>query len=137
MEVSTVNPNPSPSATQNSSSDANTASIDYNAFLRLLIAQMKNQDPTKPMDSAQFMAQLASFSNVEQGIKMNQKLDSLMTSMALTQVDGVVGHTIASADGSIVGTVAALRVVSGGSVAVLEDGREITLGPGVTIGDRP
>ena len=133
MEVSTVIPNPPPAATQ-PSSDANTASIDYNAFLRLLIAQMKNQDPTKPMDSSQFMAQLASFSNVEQGIKMNQKLDSLMTSMALTQVDGVVGRTIVSADGSISGMVAALRVVSGGSVAVLEDGREVALGPGVTIG---
>ncbi len=134
MEISTVNPSPPPAATQTSSTDANTASIDYNAFLRLLIAQMKNQDPTKPMDSSQFMAQLASFSNVEQGIKMNQKLDSLMTSLALTQVDGVVGRTIVSADGSVAGKVAALRVVSGGSVAVLEDGREITLGPGVTIG---
>ena len=134
MEISTVNPNPSPQAVQSSSTDANTASIDYNAFLRLLIAQMKNQDPTKPMDSSQFMSQLASFSNVEQGIKMNQKLDSLMTSLALSQVDGVVGRTIVSADGSVVGTVAALRVVSGGSVALLQDGREVTLGPGVTIG---
>jgi flagellar basal-body rod modification protein FlgD len=134
MEISTVNPNPSPSATQSSSTSANAATVDYNAFLQLLIAQMKNQDPTKPMDSAQFMAQLASFSNVEQGVKMNQKLDSLMTSMALSQVDGVVGHTITSADGSVVGVGAALRVVSGGSVAVLQDGREITLGPGVTIG---
>ena len=79
---------------------------------------MKNQDPTKPMDSAQFMSQLASFSNVEQGIKMNQKLDSLMTSMALSQVDGIVGRTIVSADGSIAGTVAALHVVSGGAVAI-------------------
>ncbi len=134
MEVSTVHPNPSPTATQSTASDANTASIDYNAFLRLLIAQMKNQDPTKPMDSSQFMSQLASFSNVEQGIKMNQKLDSLMTSMALTQVDSVVGRTIVSADESIVGKVAALRVVDGGAVAVLEDGREIALGPGVLIG---
>ena len=134
MEISTVNPNPAPTATQSPSADANAASIDYNAFLRLLIAQMKNQDPTKPMDSAQFMSQLASFSNVEQGIKMNQKLDSLMTSMALSQVDGVVGRTIVSADGSMVGVVAALRVVSGGSVAVLQDGREVPLGPGITIG---
>jgi flagellar basal-body rod modification protein FlgD len=86
------------------------------------------------MDSSQFMSQLASFSNVEQGIKMNQKLDSLMTSMALTQVDDVVGRTIVSADESVVGTVAALRVVEGGAVAILEDGREVTLGPGVIIG---
>jgi flagellar basal-body rod modification protein FlgD len=134
MEVSTVHPNPSPTATQSTAADANTASIDYNAFLRLLIAQMKNQDPTKPMDSSQFMSQLASFSNVEQGIKMNQKLDSLMTSMALTQVDSVVGRTIVSADETAVGKVAALRVIDGGAVAVLEDGREITLGPGVLIG---
>jgi flagellar basal-body rod modification protein FlgD len=133
MEISTVNLN-APPATQSTTSDANTASIDYNAFLRLLIAQMKNQDPTKPMDSSQFMSQLASFSNVEQGIKMNQKLDSLMTSMALTQVDDVVGRTIVSADESVVGTVAALRVVEGGAVAILEDGREVTLGPGVIIG---
>ena len=136
MEISTVNPNPSPNAVTPSSTsdDASAASVDYDSFLKLLIAQMKNQDPTKPMDPAQFMSQLASFSNVEQGIKMNQKLDSLMTSMALTQVEGVVGRTIVSPDGSVSGTVAALRVVSGGAVAVLEDGREVTLGPGVTIG---
>jgi flagellar basal-body rod modification protein FlgD len=80
------------------------------------------------------MSQLASFSNVEQGIKMNQKLDSLMTSLALSQVDGIVGRTIVSADGTVVGTVAALHVVTGGAVALLEDGREVPLGPGITIG---
>jgi flagellar basal-body rod modification protein FlgD len=136
MQVSTVATTTAASQNQEtqSNSDAAAASIDYNAFLRLLIAQMKNQDPTKPMDSAQFMAQLASFSNVEQGIKMNQKLDSLMTSLALSQVDGIVGRTIVSADGQIVGKVAALHVVSGGAVALLEDGREVPLGPGITIG---
>ena len=134
MEISTVNPNAPLNQATTTSSNANTASVDYNGFLRLLIAQMKNQDPTKPMDSAQFMAQLASFSNVEQGIKMNQKLDSMMTSLALSQVDGLVGRTIISADGSITGTVMALHVVSGGAVALLEDGREVPLGPGITIG---
>lgn len=134
MEISTVNKNAPVNPTNTTSSDANTASVDYNGFLRLLIAQMKNQDPTKPMDSAQFMAQLASFSNVEQGIKMNQKLDSMMTSLALSQVDGIVGRTVISADGSVAGKVMALHVVSGGAVALLEDGREVPLGPGVTIG---
>ena len=134
MEISTVSPTAALNQNTSTSADANAASIDYNAFLRLLIAQMKNQDPTKPMDSAQFMAQLASFSNVEQGIKMNQKLDTMMTSLALSQVDGLVGRTIVSADGSVVGTVAALHVVSGGAVALLEDGREVPLGPGITIG---
>jgi flagellar basal-body rod modification protein FlgD len=113
--------------------DQKAMTLDYSAFLRLLIAQIKNQDPTKPTDTAQQIAQLASFSNVEQAIKMNAKLDSLMTSFALSQADDVLGHTVTSEDGSISGKVMALRVVSGGSVALLEDGRELPLGPGVTI----
>src|SRR5688500_11615264 len=109
------------------------ASLDYDAFLRLLIAQMKNQDPTKPTDPAQFVAQLASFSNVEQGIKMNNKLDTLMTSMDLSQAEGIIGRTVASEDGSVVGTVAGIRIISGGAVALLQDGRELLLGAGVTV----
>lgn len=135
MAISTVNPTPSPTATQQPvASPEPPASVDYNAFLKLLIAQIKNQDPTKPMDSAQLMSQLASFSNVEQSIKINQKLDSLMTSTALSQIDSLVGRTVISSDGTQAGTVMAVRVISGGTVAILQDGSEIPLGPGVTIG---
>jgi flagellar basal-body rod modification protein FlgD len=115
------------------SADQQSATLDYNAFLNLLVAQLKNQDPTKPLDPGQFMAQLASFSNVEQAIKMNNKLDGLMTSMALAQAEGVIGRTVVSEDGTIQGKVTALRIVSGGAVAVLEGGRELLLGPGVTV----
>jgi flagellar basal-body rod modification protein FlgD len=110
-----------------------SATLDYNAFLSLLVAQLKNQDPTKPVDPGQFMAQLASFSNVEQAIKMNTKLDGLMTSMALAQAEGMIGRTVISEDGTIGGIVGALRIVSGGAVALLEDGTELLLGPGVTV----
>ncbi len=117
----------------NSSTATSGATLDYNAFLQLLLAQMKNQDPTKPMDSTEYMAQLASFSNVEQAMKTNAKLDALMTSMALSQADGIIGRTITSADGSITGEVTSLRAITGGAVAVLADEREVPLGPGVTI----
>jgi flagellar basal-body rod modification protein FlgD len=89
-------------------------SLDYDAFLQLLIAQMKNQDPTKPADPSQFISQLASFSSVEQAIKTNNKLDTMMTSMALTQAEGFIGRTVSSADGSVQGTVAGIRVISRG-----------------------
>lgn len=107
--------------------------LGYDAFLQLLIAQMKNQDPTEPIDSAQYIAQLATFSGVEQAVKTNAKLDQLMSALALSQADGVIGRTLTSADGRISGQVAALRVVSGGAVAVLQDGRELPLGPGVSV----
>ncbi|HXF55685.1 MAG TPA: flagellar hook assembly protein FlgD [Hyphomicrobiaceae bacterium] len=108
-------------------------SVDYNAFLRLLIAQMKHQDPTNPMESSEYVAQLATFSSVEQAVQTNSKLDALLTSFALAQADGIIGRTISSPDGSVVGEVASVRIVSGGAVAVLSDGQELKLGPGVTI----
>ena len=108
-------------------------SLDYDAFLTLLVAQLKNQDPTKPTDPSQFIAQLASFSGVEQAIKTNNKLDTLMTSLALSQAEGFIGRTVASADGSVQGTVMGIRIVSGGAVAILQGGQELPLTAGVTV----
>ena len=107
--------------------------LDYNSFLTLLVAQLKNQDPTAPQDSAQYIGQLATFSNVEQSIKSNAKLDQLMTAFALSQADSVIGRTITSADGTVSGKATALKVIDGGAVAVLANGTEMPLGDGVTI----
>jgi flagellar basal-body rod modification protein FlgD len=70
---------------------------------------------------------------VEQAIKTNNKLDTLMTSMALSQAEGFIGRTVASADGTVQGTVMGIRIVSGGAVALLQDGRELPLAAGVTV----
>lgn len=112
---------------------SSNASVDYNAFLQLLIAEMRNQDPTDPMKSSEYMAQFAAFSNVEQGIQMNNKLDALLTATALNQADKLIGRTITSADGEVTGKIASLRIVSGGLVAILEDGKEVFVGEGVEI----
>ncbi len=129
-----------PSATQTgSNSGAQPAStpasstVDYDAFLRLLIAQLKNQDPTKPMDSAQYISQLASFSNVEQSAKINAKLDALMTSANLTQAEAMIGRTVVSSDGAISGQVVAVKVTSEGPVALLDNGQQLPIGAGITI----
>jgi flagellar basal-body rod modification protein FlgD len=108
--------------------------VDYQSFLKLLIAQMKNQDPTQPMDSTQYVAQLATFSQVEQSVQMNTKLDSILQSSALSQADALIGHSITSADGKTTGTVSEVRLSSTGLIAVLEDGTEMAVGPGVTVG---
>jgi flagellar basal-body rod modification protein FlgD len=118
---------------QQTNTGTSASNLDYDSFLKLLTAQMKFQDPTKPMDSTQFVAQLASFSNVEQSIKMNSKLDALITSTALTQADGLIGKTVTSADGTVTGKVAAVRIFSDGAVAVLEDGRNMLMEAGVKV----
>ncbi len=87
----------------NQASAKSKATVDYQSFLKLLIAQMKNQDPTDPMDSTQYVAQLATFSQVEQAVQTNAKLDRILQSSALSQADTLIGRSITSADGSVTG----------------------------------
>ena len=121
------------SSTQNTSSAVSAASVDYEAFLKLLVEQMKNQDPTKPMDSTEYVAQLATFSNVEQSIQVNDNLNKLLQASYLSQAGSIVGRTLTSADQKVSGTVAEVRVFSDGIIAVLQGGEEVVVQGGVRI----
>jgi flagellar basal-body rod modification protein FlgD len=68
---------PVPTAGQSNPMDALTK--DYKTFLTMLTTQLKNQDPTSPMDSAQFTNQLVLFAGVEQQIKANTNLTNLIS----------------------------------------------------------
>jgi len=70
------------SASSDRSNAAATAASDFDSFLQLLTAQLRNQDPLSPIDSTQFVEQLASFSSVEQQIETNNKLDALTSRLA-------------------------------------------------------
>jgi flagellar basal-body rod modification protein FlgD len=125
---------PTSASTYTNQSDAvSKTQVDYQSFLKLLVAQMKNQDPTNPMDSTQYMAQLAAFSQVEQSVQMNTKLDQMLQSSTLAQADAIIGRTITSADGETTGKVTEVRLFSDGIIAVLEGGKEVVVGPGVKI----
>ena len=55
---------------------------DFETFVKLLTSQLENQDPLEPLDSTEFVSQLASFSAVEQQVATNSKLDSLIATVA-------------------------------------------------------
>ena len=57
------------------------ALANENTFLKLFIAQLKNQDPLNPQDGTQFVAQLAQFSNLEQTIQMRSDIGAIRTSV--------------------------------------------------------
>lgn len=61
-----------------SQKSAATAASDFDNFLSLLTAQLRNQDPLSPLDSTQFVEQLASFSSVEQQIETNRLLEEMV-----------------------------------------------------------
>lgn len=91
----TTPPQPSSATQSGTGSDSATAlSSDFDTFLKMLTAQMRNQDPLNPVESADFAVQLATFSNVEQQVRTNELLESLgdrMGSLGMAQLSGWVG----------------------------------------------
>src|SRR5476649_38178 len=78
--MTTVSPASSAATTSATSPDAMAQlSGNFSTFLTLLTSQLKNQDPTAPMDSNQFTQQLVEFSQVEQQINTNTNLKTLIT----------------------------------------------------------
>lgn len=128
----TIGSTPPPSSATATEQKSKT-SVDYDSFLRLLVAEMKNQDPSNPMDSTQYVAQLATFSQVEQSVQINKRLDQMLQSQTLSQADALIGRTITSADGKTSGQVAEVRLFSDGIIAVLKDGTQVVVGPGISV----
>jgi flagellar basal-body rod modification protein FlgD len=79
MEITpTTTTQPTTPITSEAATDAALIASDFDTFLQLLTAQLENQDPTKPMESTEFVSQLASFSAVEQQVKSNENLESIL-----------------------------------------------------------
>lgn len=135
MGVEAVSSATSTTVQSNATTASNKASLDYDTFLQLLIAQMQNQDPTEPMDSSEQIAQLATFSQVEQTIETNKNLEALLQSNSLSQASAIIGKTVSSLDGETTGVVKEVQIMSDGAIAVLEDGTKLIVGPGMVIKD--
>jgi flagellar basal-body rod modification protein FlgD len=112
---------------------AKSNTLNYNDFLKLMIAQLKNQDPLNPTDSTQYMSQIAQFSSVEQGINTNSKLDQLLVNSNISQASTMIGLTLKGPDGTT-GVIQSVRIDSSGSTAILTSGKEVPISAGVTIG---
>ncbi len=92
------------SSSSSSSSSSSTTGIadNFQTFLTLLTTQLQNQNPLDPLDTNQFTAQLVQFAQVEQQLKANDQLSSLVSlqkTAQSTQALSFVGQTI-SVDGS-------------------------------------
>jgi flagellar basal-body rod modification protein FlgD len=89
--ISSIN---SSSTTASSSA---TLSADMDTFLTMLTTQLQYQDPLDPMDTSEYTSQLVQYSNVEQAIQTNSKLDSLLSLSIYNlgvQATGYVGKTV-------------------------------------------
>ncbi len=114
-----------------------TQELDKDAFLQLLVTQLKNQDPLSPTANEEFAAQLAQFSSLEQlesvndnliGMAVLQQGNALISQ--LTDSSALIGKTVVFSDpatgDSRVGSVTSVKLQDG--IAILNiDGRDVPL----------
>ena len=88
------------------------ASLGLQDFVRVLTTQLTFQDPLKPMDNQEFMAQMAQFTALEQTQQLNDRMQQLIDNHAALQSIGLLGRTVdfATATGRSTGTVTGLSL---------------------------
>lgn len=125
--------------------EADNGKLGKDAFLKILITQLQNQDPTSPMDDKEFIAQMAQFSSLEQMQNMTKAMEELLASQKETQLmsyTSFIGKEVkwhelsqkeVDANGKPLvlegtGTVTEIKFKDGEPIFVLEGGKEITTG---------
>jgi flagellar basal-body rod modification protein FlgD len=122
--VNGISPTTPSSSTTGTTKVNDNASLGKDDFLKLLVAQMQNQDPMNPTDSTASIAQMAQFSSLEQMTNISTSMDKLNTNMtnyfqqsALTQGAALIGKTVSGVDTDgktpIEGTVEAVKWLDG------------------------
>ncbi len=81
-------------------------------FMRILLTQLTYQDPLKPMDNKEFMAQMSQFTTLEQTQQLNDKIATLITNQAALQSVGLIGKSVdvTTDSGPVTGTVVSLSL---------------------------
>ena len=78
--------------------NAANGSLGKDQFLKLFVAQLQHQDPMNPMNNSEFMAQMASFSTLEQVTNLAAANQQMAASMSSTNAVGLIGRTVSYVD---------------------------------------
>lgn len=147
--MSTIDPSlllSSVSQKQTQTQNTSKTTLGKNDFLKLLIAQLKGQDPMKPMNDTQYISQMANFTSLEQTQNMNnllQKFIDSQSSQTLANYSNMIGQAItyntSNSNGSTQteqsqGIVTSVSLVNGNIVCNTQDGKNVSLSQISSIG---
>lgn len=112
------------------SSTAAIQGLGQDDFLKILLTQLTYQDPLKPLDNQQFIAQMAQFTALEQTRQLNTGMDTVLSLQATNQAVSLISRTVevATVSGSKVGQVTTVGFNSGSPVLTVKmsDGSLLT-----------
>lgn len=94
---------------------AASAGLKLDDLLKVLLTELTHQNPFKPVDNKDFMAQIAQFSSLEASQQLNQNIEQLVTLQAINQSVGLIGKQVTALtdQGPVTGRVTALTLTNG------------------------
>jgi len=98
--------------------------LGKDSFLKLLVTQLRHQDPTKPMEDKEFISQMAQFSSLEQISNLNKEMRNLVMSSKSAEAYSILGREIEAYDPVL------QKAVIGTVDSVFYKGEEIMIGVG-------
>ncbi len=138
MSDISINPLTSTTANNEFNSEA-LQNLDKDAFLQLLVAQMKYQNPLSPVDSNEYLAQAAQYASVELLENMAQSQAELKSMQMVSIATDLVGQSVTALNsftgGTVQGVVQGVRF--GTEPILIVDGVEVPLSAVIDIGDVP
>ena len=109
--------------------------LGQDEFLQLLVTQMRNQDPMKPVADTEFIAQMAQFSNLEQTKEMSSDISQLRQSGSFTQAAALMGKQVSllSGENTFTKGIVTDLAVKDGEVRLIINGKSYELGQVVSV----
>jgi flagellar basal-body rod modification protein FlgD len=114
-------------STGKSGGTAGSDELGKSDFLKLLLAQMQNQDPMDPMKDTEFIAQMAQFQSLEEMENLNTNVQAMLSMQQATEATALIGKTVeakAGSDSPVSGVVSEVDLSSGAAVLIV-DGQAI------------
>ncbi|MGE6631405.1 flagellar hook assembly protein FlgD [Bacillus sp. NPDC077027] len=129
-----------------SSTKKRADTLGRDQFLKILLTQLQNQDPTNPVDDREFVTQLATFSSLEQQMNTSESIEKLNTIMSayvahqdpFTTYVGWIGKEVVGKkeDEDISGIVKSVKNIDNEYYLVLEDGTKVSPWDVTTVGEK-
>jgi flagellar basal-body rod modification protein FlgD len=117
---------------------ANTAAanLKLDDLLRVLLAELSNQDPLKPVDNKDFMAQIAQFASLDTTQQLNQSINQLLVLQSVNQSVGLIGRTVTAITdtGPVTGRVIALSLSGSAPTMTVQPANNGSVVTNITLG---
>ena len=102
--------------------------LQFEQFIDILVSELKNQDPTNPVDNSDFLSQLATLQNLESMATLTEGIETFMKFQQVSAASGLIGHSVSffDADTGVAVTGMVDKVVfESGNVLLSVEGRDV------------